>query len=112
MVKFHFSFKRYLPGYNNSLVTDLLGFPAMKNKQIRQFSSGMKQRVKLVLAFLSDVPLLLLDEPTMNLDKTGIDWYLELIGKFAGNRTVIICSNLHQTESAFASKALQIEDFK
>ena len=112
MVKFHFSFKRYLPGYNNSLVTDLLGFPAMKNKQIRQFSSGMKQRVKLVLAFLSDVPLLLLDEPTMNLDKTGIDWYLELIGKFAGNRTVIICSNLHQTESAFAGKSLLIEDYK
>jgi len=84
----------------------------MKYKQIRQFSSGMKQRVKLVLAILSDVPLILLDEPTMNLDKTGIDWYLELVDKFAGNRTMIICSNLHQTESGFASRSIQIEDFK
>ena len=84
----------------------------MKHKQIRQFSSGMKQRVKLVLAFLSDVPLILLDEPTMNLDKAGIDWYLGLVNNFRGNRTMIICSNLHQTESGFASRALEIEDYK
>jgi ABC-type multidrug transport system ATPase subunit len=112
MLEFHFSFKRYLPGHNISTVTDLLEFPSMKLKQIRQFSSGMKQRVKLVLAILSDVPLILLDEPTMNLDKAGIDWYLELIGKLAGNRTIIICSNLHQTESAFAGQSLQIEEYK
>ncbi|MFZ4522599.1 MAG: ABC transporter ATP-binding protein [Bacteroidales bacterium] len=112
MLEFHFSFKRYLPGYNISLVTELLEFPAMKHKQLRQFSSGMKQRVKLILAILSDVPLILLDEPTMNLDKTGIDWYLELMKKFTGNRTVIICSNLHQIESGFASTALEIELFK
>ncbi len=112
MVGFHFSFKQYLPGFDISSVTEILEFPAMKHKQIRQFSSGMKQRVKLVLAILSDVPLILLDEPTMNLDAAGIGWYLELISKFARNRTVIVCSNLHQTESAFASKSLQIEDFK
>ncbi|MEI6172588.1 MAG: ABC transporter ATP-binding protein [Bacteroidota bacterium] len=112
MLAFHYSFKNYLPGYDITSVTDLLEFPAMKHKQIRQFSSGMKQRVKLVLAIMSDVPLILLDEPTMNLDNAGISWYIELIRKFAGNRTVIICSNLHQTESAFAEKSLQIEDFK
>ena len=112
MLEFHFSFKKYLPGQNMSSVTGLLEFPSMKHKQIRQFSSGMRQRVKLVLAILSEVPLILLDEPTMNLDKTGIDWYLQLISKFAGTRTFIICSNLHQTESAFANKALQIEDYK
>jgi ABC-type multidrug transport system ATPase subunit len=72
----------------------------------------MKQRVKLVAAILSDVPLLLLDEPTMNLDKTGIDWYLNLMNDQAKNRTVIICSNLHQTESAFADASLSIEDYK
>ena len=112
MLEFHFSFKNYLPGHDISSVTDLLGFPAMKHKQIRQFSSGMKQRVKLVTAVLSDMPMILFDEPTMNLDKAGIDWYLELVNKFAGRRTVIICSNLHQTESAFAAKLLEIEGFK
>ena len=112
MLEFHFSFKQYLPGHDISSVTELLEFPAMKHKQIRQFSSGMKQRVKLVMAILSDVPMLLLDEPTMNLDRAGIDWYLDLINQYAGNRTLIICSNLHQTESAFAASSLQIEDFK
>lgn len=112
MLEFHFSFKQYLYGHDISTVTELLEFPAMKHKPIRQFSSGMKQRVKLVLAILSDVPMLLLDEPTMNLDRTGIEWYLELVNKFAGNRTILICSNLHHTESAFASKALEIEEYK
>jgi ABC-type multidrug transport system ATPase subunit len=112
MIEFHFSFKRYLPEYDLDSVTSILEFPPMKHKQIRQFSSGMKQRVKLVLAILSDVPMILLDEPTMNLDKAGIEWYLGLIKKFAGNRTIIICSNLHQTESAFAAGKLEIEDYK
>jgi ABC-type multidrug transport system ATPase subunit len=112
MLAFHFSFKPLRQEFDMLDVVGLLGFVNIEHKQIRQYSSGMKQRVKLVLAFLSDVPLILLDEPTMNLDKTGISWYLDLIRKFAGNRTVIICSNLHQTESAFATKSLQIEDFK
>jgi len=112
MVRFHFSFKAYLPGFDKQAISDLLGFVHGEHKQIRQFSSGMKQRVKLALAILSDVPLILLDEPTMNLDKAGIAWYLDLINNFAGNRTIIICSNLHQTESAFANTSIQIEEFK
>ncbi len=112
MLGFHFSFKSYLPGFDKHAISDLLGFVHNEHKQIRQFSSGMKQRVKLVTAILSDVPLILLDEPTMNLDKAGITWYLDLINNFAGNRTIIICSNLHQTESAFANTAIQIEEFK
>jgi ABC-type multidrug transport system ATPase subunit len=112
MLEFHFSFKQFLPGIDIASATEMLGFSNVKHKQIRQFSSGMKQRVKLITAIMSDVPLILLDEPTMNLDKAGIDWYLSLIGNYARNRTIIICSNLHQTESAFASKALQIEDYK
>jgi ABC-type multidrug transport system ATPase subunit len=112
MLAFHFSFKPFLPDYDIQGVTDLLGFANVQNKQIRQFSSGMKQRVKLVLAILSNVPLILLDEPSMNLDKTGIDWYLDLVKRFTADRTVIICSNLHHTESVFASRTLQIEDYK
>ncbi len=112
MLDFHFSFKQFLPGFDIGPATELLGFTTARHRQIRQFSSGMKQRVKLVCAILSDVPLLLLDEPTMNLDQAGIEWYLDLLKKYSLNRTVIICSNLHQTESAFASKALQIEEYK
>ena len=72
----------------------------------------MKQRVKLALAFFSDVPLLLLDEPVMNLDKAGIDWYLQLVKEYTGKRTLVICSNQQAQESAFAVKSLKIEDYK
>jgi len=61
---------------------------------------------------LSDVPLLLLDEPTMNLDAAGIEWYRKMVEELRGNRTIVICSNQHQTESDFAGKSLLIEEFK
>ena len=112
MVKFHFSFKGYLPGIDHQILTEILGFKTSGSKQIRQFSSGMKQRVKLALTILSHVPLILLDEPTMNLDQEGIAWYLDLIRQYSVDRTIIICSNLHQTESAFAGNVIKVEDYK
>ena len=112
MLKFHFAFKSFLPGMNIGRVKEILDLKTGKHKMIKQFSSGMKQRVKLALAFFSDVPLLLLDEPVMNLDRTGIEWYMQLIKEFKGNRTLIICSNQHEQESAFAAKVLSIEKFK
>jgi len=112
MLDFHFSFKHYLPGINHVKVRDILDLKVRKSKIIRQYSSGMKQRVKLALAFFSDVPLLLLDEPVMNLDKAGIEWYLQLVREYTGERTLIICSNQHDQESAFAAKVISIENFK
>lgn len=63
------------------------------DKPIRNFSSGMKQRLNLSLALLMDTPLLLLDEPTSFLDDEKKAWFLEMMTKFANDRTVIIASN-------------------
>ncbi|MCX6286316.1 MAG: ABC transporter ATP-binding protein [Bacteroidetes bacterium] len=112
MLDFHFSFKTYLPGIDANKVREILDLKVRKSKTIRQYSSGMKQRLKLALAIFSDVPLLLLDEPVMNLDKAGMEWYLRLVREYAGKRTLVICSNQQAQESAFAGKILQIEDFK
>jgi ABC-type multidrug transport system ATPase subunit len=71
----------------------------------------MKQRVKLALAIFSEVPFLLLDEPTTNLDKQGVTWYLELIQQFTPNRIVVICSN-DPIEYDFCDKKIAMEDFK
>ena len=82
-----------------------------KNKQLKYFSSGMKQRVKLILALCADTPLLLLDEPTSNLDDQGINWYKDLVAKFTSNRLVIVCSNqAHEYE--FCTHQLIISDYK
>ncbi|MEI8189775.1 MAG: ATP-binding cassette domain-containing protein [candidate division NC10 bacterium] len=74
MLQFHFRFKAALPGFTINKIIGMLGFKNQEHKPIRLFSSGMKQRVKLILAFLSDTPLLLLDEPTTNLDQAGADF--------------------------------------
>ncbi|MFD0795290.1 ATP-binding cassette domain-containing protein [Mucilaginibacter litoreus] len=111
MINFHFKFKLYKAGMDKQAVTDLLNLQGSHNKQIKHFSSGMKQRLKLALAFCSDTPLLMLDEPTSNLDTQGIDWYLSLIEQFSSGRLTIICSN-QQHEYGFCKKHISIADYK
>lgn len=111
VIDFHFNFKKYIPGTNSSDLIELLGFQRARNKPVRNFSSGMKQRVKLALAVCSDTPILLLDEPTANLDKQGIKWYGELIENYTSNRLVIVCSN-QEHEYYFCDHHLHVKDFK
>jgi ABC-type multidrug transport system ATPase subunit len=111
MTDFHFKFKSYRAGMNKDAVIDLLNLTGGRNKMIKYFSSGMKQRLKLALAFCSDTPMLMLDEPTSNLDTQGVDWYLNLVQQFAADRLTIICSNqLH--EYSFCKHQLNISDYK
>lgn len=105
---FHFQFK-------DSLMTPLeiierVGLKGAQNKFVGDFSSGMKQRLKLGLALFSKGSLLLLDEPTSNLDEQGIAWYKEEILKKKGDCTIIIASNLRY-EYEFADHQLTITDF-
>jgi ABC-type multidrug transport system ATPase subunit len=111
MIDFHFKFKAYLPGLDNDAVIELLGMQASKDKLIKYFSSGMKQRLKLALAFCADTTMLMLDEPTSNLDTQGVDWYLSLVQQYAQGRLLIICSNQGH-EYNFCRHQLRITDYK
>jgi ABC-type multidrug transport system ATPase subunit len=111
VIDFHFKFKPYKAGIDKATIITLLGMESSKNKLVRYFSSGMKQRLKLALAFCSDTPMLMLDEPTSNLDTQGVDWYLSLVQQFAKNRLTIICSN-QEHEYSFCENRLSIEDYK
>jgi ABC-type multidrug transport system ATPase subunit len=110
MIEFHGKFKKYLiPPVE---VLEKTGLASSANKFIKYFSSGMKQRVKLSLAIMSDTPILFLDEPASNLDKQGIDWYQKLVAEFAKEKLIVVCSN-HQTfEYEFCKEQLHIEEFK
>ena len=111
MIDLHFKFKTYKLDMNSKAVIDLLAMDSSKNKLIKYFSSGMKQRLKLALAFCSDTPLLMLDEPTSNLDAQGVDWYLSLVERFAQGRLTIVCSN-QPHEYGFCGHQLSIIDYK
>jgi len=110
-ISFHFKFKAFYEGMNAESVLDLLGLAKSQDKALKYFSSGMKQRTKLVLACCSNTPILLLDEPTSNLDKQGMDWYLQLIEQFSVNRTLIIGSN-QESEYSFCNHFVELTDYK
>ena len=105
-------YKSYLNGLTTETIIELSGLAAHKNKYIKLFSSGMKQRLKLTLAILADTPILFLDEPTTNLDATVIDWYKNMIAKYAMHKTIVVCSNSIKDEYAFCDKVIVMEDFK
>ncbi len=111
ILQFQSGFKPLVNGFNDQSVIELVGMKKEENKQVRFYSSGMKQRVKLVLSVLANTPILLLDEPTTNLDEAGVNWYLDLINKFSENRITIICSN-QTREYEFCKEWLSILDYK
>ncbi|MBL7137393.1 MAG: ATP-binding cassette domain-containing protein [Bacteroidales bacterium] len=112
MLEFHFSFKPLVDSFTIPKIIDLLAFSQVRTKPILKYSSGMKQRVKLVCALLSDTPLLLLDEPTTNLDKSGINFFLQLITDHTCGRTILVCSNMQKVESEFCRREIRIEEYK
>jgi ABC-type multidrug transport system ATPase subunit len=90
---FHFSFKQPLPGLDTSSIIELCGLRDAADKPIADYSSGMKQRVKLAQAIFSNTPALLLDEPCTNLDQQGVEQYREWIEIYGKNRLIIVASN-------------------
>lgn len=110
-IAFHFHFKDYAEGLNALKILELLGLEKSQDKALKHFSSGMKQRAKLALACCTNSPILLLDEPTSNLDTQGVDWYLDLVEKFGGDKMIIIGSN-QEHEYHFCKKRLMINDYK
>lgn len=111
LIDFHFRFKKYRSGLDRDLLIDLMGLKRSEHKAIKHFSSGMKQRLKLALAFCSDTDMILLDEPASNLDQQGLEWYLSLVDKYSADRILIICSNQLQ-EYSFCSNQLNVADYK
>ncbi len=109
MLSFHSTFKQLiLPAAE---ILQIVNLQASANKQIRYYSSGMKQRLKLALAFFSKTPILLLDEPTTNLDEDGIALYHQLIKNYTTNKLVIVCSNDKQ-EYSFCEEVLEMGRYK
>ena len=108
---FHFKFKPLQEGLDKASFLKLIFLEAHVAKPIKQFSSGMKQRLKLGLAFTTGAKAIFLDEPTTNLDQQGIDWYLDMVSKLEGSKLVIISSN-DKREYQFCDEVLSVSDFK
>lgn len=110
-LEFHAAFKPLLKGITIEEILNIIGLKAAAHKQIRYYSSGMKQRMKLAQAIFSDVPILLLDEPCTNLDATGYSLYHQLIKDYCADKLVIVCSN-DPHEFDFCTEKLDIMSYK
>lgn len=93
-IRFHQRFRPLLPGISLESLIGHLGLQRAANRPVMQFSSGMKQRLKLALACCTSADYILLDEPTTNLDKQGVAWYHALLEEFVQDRLLIIASNV------------------
>ncbi len=76
------------------------------NVHIQDLSSGMLQRLKLGLCLSTPAQIYLLDEPTSNLDKQGIDWFRKSIDIISPNAIFIVASNV---ENDFANDSRMIQ---
>jgi ABC-type multidrug transport system ATPase subunit len=92
-IEFQAQFKPFFNGLTSKQIIELTQLEKAKDKQLKYYSSGMKQRVRLALAILCNSPLLLLDEPTSNLDKKSIDWYQNLVDQHSKQRMIIAPTN-------------------
>jgi ABC-type multidrug transport system ATPase subunit len=108
---FHAKFKPFKQGITHQEIIESLELTASKDKLIKNFSSGMKQRLKLALAFYSDVPVVMLDEPTSNLDARWTAWYRTEVQKLTKNQLLLLCSNV-TAEYDFCDRVVNVGDFK
>jgi ABC-type multidrug transport system ATPase subunit len=109
--EFHFSFKKPLNGFTIDRIIEETKLHASADKPIGDYSSGMKQRVKLAQAIFTDTKALLLDEPCTNLDEAGVLQYRDWMDRYSKDRLVIVASN-DVREYYFCKEQLSVEDFK
>jgi ABC-type multidrug transport system ATPase subunit len=109
LLQFHTKFKPL--SINNAELLALIGLQKAADKQIRWYSSGMKQRLKIAQAIFGSNPILLLDEPCTNLDAEGIALYHNLIAGYCKEKLVIVSSNDPQ-EYDFCNEVISITNYK
>jgi ABC-type multidrug transport system ATPase subunit len=110
MLLFHFSIKSPLKGISLEQALELSGLKKMRSKRLLYFSSGMRQRVKLIMAILSESNFLFLDEPCANLDAQSMNWYRNIVNEFGKNRGIVVCSNHQKIEYDFCEKVYEINE--
>ena len=110
-LSFHDKMKGWISSVDSVKIISILGLEKSAHKQIRYYSSGMKQRAKLAQAIFSNVPVVLLDEPLTNLDEEGISLYENLIRNYCNDRLVIVSSN-DKKEYSFCDQVIDIREYK
>lgn len=111
MVDFHFTLKKLRTGLKKEDLLARMYLEEASGKQLINFSSGMKQRLKLALAFYTEADMYFLDEPGTNLDKKAFEWYLQEFRDLPPQSLVFVASN-NAYEYPREAITVNILDFK
>jgi ABC-type multidrug transport system ATPase subunit len=112
LVDFHLHFKPFKQGLTREAFLAEVNLLAARDKAIGQFSSGMKQRLKLGLAFFSEAAVVLLDEPTSNLDAANTAWYHHQLKHALGPDQLVLIASNQPSEYALCDEVIDIQRFK
>lgn len=110
-IRFHFSMRTVRNGFTPESLTETFGLTHARTKTISDFSSGMKQRLKLGLAFYTEASVIFLDEPGTNLDEQAFTWYRENLEKLPSTSLIFIASN-QRSEYPESAEVVDISSFK
>ncbi len=110
LLDFHFKMRKLRPALSLQELPALLELEHAKDKLIGNYSSGMRQRVKLGLALFTEASFVFLDEPFTNLDEKAVQWYKNQLQLIA-NAVVFIASN-DPREYENCHQIIKISNFK
>jgi heme exporter protein A len=97
----------------NELVSFGLDDNIVKSERtLKQYSSGMQQRVRLAMAFICEPKVLLLDEPSSNLDENGIQILFKRIEEANNTDALVIIATNDEREKRLALKEISLEPYK
>jgi ABC-type multidrug transport system ATPase subunit len=82
-----------------------------RNDLLKAYSSGMKQRMKFIFSLIHSPELLILDEPTSNLDVAGKDKVYEIIERESKEKLIVIASN-EESDLALCKETVFVEEYK
>lgn len=108
----YFRIQRGIPDKNKiDQVLNLVDLGDVGKKQVKKFSVGMKQRLALALALMSNPEILILDEPTSGIDPAGIVQIRKLLQKLAKEEgvTILISSHILAELANLATKVVIID---
>lgn len=109
---FHFNMRKPRQGYSIDTILDKLYLSDSRDKQIINFSSGMKQRVKLGLAFFTEANAIFLDEPGTNLDEKAFDWYRENLKVLTTNGNLVFIASNQKNEYPESAEIISVAHYK
>jgi heme exporter protein A len=100
--------------FNKERVDELLNKFLLFNRRddfVKTYSSGMKQRLKFIFALMHSPQLLILDEPTSNLDDGGKEVVYDLV-KEEGSRNVVVIASNEKTDLSLCNEIIDLNNYK